>query len=119
MKQRAGLLIALGVLAFVSASIVTAFFAYRTFTTTGQRAVTVRTTEELSALKLLSSINRTMSIDQVHRTLGPPSEDVYLMAKWNRFGGSILSQARVYFAGERPAKVRWIKLGFFFYEKNL
>jgi hypothetical protein len=119
MKPRTVLLIAVGVLLFVSASSITVFFAYRTFSTTGQRAVARMNTEELTALKLLSSINRGMSTDQVYRTLGPPSADFYLLAKWNGFGGSALSQARVYFVDEHPIKIRWIKLGFFVYETRL
>lgn len=119
MKRRTALLVALSVLVFVSASGVTVFYAHRTFSTNGQRAVATMNAEELAALGLLSSINRGMSADQVYQILGPPSEDLYLMAKWNGFGGSALSQARVYFVSEHPIKIRWIKLGFFVYERKL
>lgn len=119
MKRRTALLIAIGALVFVSASSVTVFYAHRTFTSTGQRAVAAMNAEELAALELLSSINRAMSTDEVYRSLGPPSEDLYLIAKWNGFGGSVLSQARVYFVAGHPTKIRWMKLGFFVYERNL
>lgn len=119
MKRRNVLLIALGALVFVAASSVTVFFAYRTFSTTGQRAVAAMNHEERAAFGLLSSIDRRMSTEQVYARLGPPSEDLYFLAKWNGFGGSPLSQARVYFVGKHPRKIRWIKLGFFVYERNL
>ena len=119
MKRRTVLLIALGVLIFISASSVTVFYAHRTFSTNGQSAVATMNAEELTALGLLSSINRGMSTDQVYQTIGPPSEDLYLMAQWKGFGGSALSQARVYFVNQHPVKIRWIKLGFFVYEKTL
>jgi hypothetical protein len=119
MKRRTALFVVLGALIFISASGLTVFFAYRTFSTMDERAVTAMNAEELTALHLLSSVNRNMSSDQVFRTLGSPSEDLHFLAKWNGFGGSVLSQARVYFAGGRPTKVRWMKLGFFVYEKHL
>jgi hypothetical protein len=119
MKGRTWLLIGLGALVFVAASSATVFYAHRTFTTTGARAVAAMNAEERAALGRLYSINRSMNTDQVHRALGPPSEDLFLLAKWNGFGGSPLSQARVYFAGGHPAKIRWIKLGFFVYERRL
>jgi len=119
MKRRNVVLVALAVLMFISASGVMVYFAHRTFTTTGQRAVAMMNTEELAVLGKLSSIRRAMSTDQVYQALGPPSEDLFLLAKWNGFGGSPLSQVRVYFVDKHPIKFRWIKLGFFVYERNL
>ena len=119
MKRRTAFLVAALALIFVSASSVTVFLAHRTFTTTGQRAVQAMNAEELAALARLARINRAMSADQVYQALGPPTEDLYLLAKWNGFGGSALSQARVYFVDGHPAKIRWMKLGFFVYERNL
>lgn len=119
MKRRTGLLVALGVLVFISATGVTVYFADRMFSNMGEYAVTAMNAEELAALDRLSSIHRNMSMEQVHRMLGPPSEDLYFMAQWNGFGGSVLSQARVYFLNERPTKIRWMKVGFFVYEKKL
>jgi len=118
-KRRTVFLVALGALVFASASSLTVLFAHRTFSNTGSRAVAAMNAEERKALELLLSIDRGMSTDQVYRTLGAPSEDSYVFAKWNGFGGSALSQLRVYFSGEHPAKIRWMKLGYFVYEKNL
>ena len=119
MKRRTVLLVAGCVLVFIAGSSVTVYLGHRTFTTTGERAVAVMDAEERVALGRLSLINRTMSVEEVHRALGPPTQDVFVLAKWNGFGGSPLSQARVYFVDGHPTKIRWMKLGYFVYEKNL
>ncbi len=119
MKRRAVLLVAALALVFVAGTSVTAYLGHRTFTTTGERAVAAMGAEERAALARLSSINRTMSVEDVHRALGPPTEDLFVLSKWNGFGGSPLSQARVYFVDQHPAKIRWMKLGYFVYERNL
>lgn len=75
--------------------------------------------EERVAFAKLSSVTHEMNVSQVYETLGPPSEDIYFLAKWNAFGGSIFSQARVHFLDGHPSKIRWLKLGFFMYEKTL
>lgn len=75
--------------------------------------------EERGKLELLLSIKPTMNSEQVYEILGQPTDDLYLVAKWNGFGGSSLSQVRMYFADGHPRKVRWIKIGFFAYEKNI
>ena len=53
MTRRSALLIAVGVLVFVSASSVAVFYAHRTFTTTGQLAVEVMNPEERAALAIV------------------------------------------------------------------
>lgn len=119
MKRRNVALIGLGVVIFIVASGIAVFFAHRTFSTTGQQAVAAMNHEERTALQRISSIHRMMSARQVYATLGPPSDDLYFLAKWNGFGGSPLSQVRVYFVDQHPRKIRWIKLGFFLYERKL
>lgn len=119
MKRRTVLLVAVLVLVFIGGSSVTLYLGHRMFTTTGARAVAAMDVEERAALARLMSINKRMSIEDVHQTLGSPTEDVFVLAKWNGFGGSPLSQVRVYFVGGHPAKLRWMKLGYFVYEKNL
>lgn len=119
MKRRNVLLIAFVLLVFAAGTGAAGYFVYRTVSTTGQQAVAMMNGEERAALGLLSSIDRNMSADQVYQKLGPPSEDLYLQARWNGFGGSPLSQARVYFIDGHPRKIRWIKLGYFVYERNL
>ena len=95
------------------------YFMHRSVTTSGEQAVAMMSAEELKSMELLSSINRGMNREHVYRTLGPPSEDLHVLGKWNGFGGSDLSQTRVYFVDEIPLRIRWIKLGYFMYEKNL
>jgi len=119
MARRNLLYFFLGGLLLIAATCVAVFYADRMFSTTDQQAVAAMNAEELAALKRLSSIDGGMSSEQVFRTLGSPSEDLFFIAKWNGFGGSILSQARIYFVDGRPAKIRWMKLGFFVYERNL
>lgn len=119
MKRRTVLLIAIVVLVFAAGLGAAGYFVYRTVSITGEQAVAAMNGEERAALARLSSIDRNMSADQVYETLGPPTEDLYLQARWNGFGGSPLSQARVYFIDGHPRKIRWIKLGYFVYEKNL
>jgi len=109
----------MGALVFIPATGATVYLFDRMLSNTGEHAVTAMNAEELAALRLLSSVNRNMSADQVFRVLGPPSEDLYFLAKWNGFGGSPLSQARIYFINDRPTKIRWMKVGFFVYDKNL
>jgi hypothetical protein len=119
MKRRAVLLIAIVVLVFAAGVGAAGYYVYRTVSNTGQQAVEMMNGEERAALKLLSSIDRNMTAEQVYEKLGPPTEDFYLQARWNGFGGSPLSQARVYFIDGHPRKIRWIKLGYFVYERNL
>ncbi len=119
MKTRTALAVAAGVLVLASAAAVAAFYGYRTVTTTGEHALQVMDAEERTALQALSKLDRTMSAEQVQALLGEPSEDRYVLATWNGFGGSALSQARVYYVERHPRKVRWIKLGGFVYEKDL
>ena len=119
MKRRNVLILAASLLVFVAASGAAVYLAHRTFTTTGEGAVAVMSAEERDALARLSRINRRMTAEQVHEVLGPPTEDILVLAKWNGFGGSPLSQVRVYFVGDNPAKIRWMKLGYFVYERNL
>ena len=119
MKRRDAVLLGLGAIVFVLGSSLAVFFGHRTFSTNGERAVATMNAEELTALRQLLVIDRRMSTEDVYLALGPPSDDLYVYAKWNGFGGSALSQARVYFIGGHPTKVRWMKLGYFVYERNL
>jgi hypothetical protein len=111
------LLVAVPVLAGASAAGV--YYIDRTVSTTGERAVQAMNAEERAALRGVLALHRGMTAEEVFRMLGPPSDDLGLVAKWNGFGGSGLSQARVYFLDGRPVKVRWMKLGSFVYERNL
>jgi hypothetical protein len=119
MNRRSAIAVALVVFVFIATGVIASICLYRTLTTTGQLAVEAMNSEERTALAQLSSVNRDMSAAQVYQALGPPSEDYFLMAKWNAFGGSIFSQARVYFVNGHPSRIRWLKLGFFMYETAL
>lgn len=119
MKMRTAPAIAGAVLVLAGAGGVASFYVYRTVTTTGEAALEVMDQEERTALLALSKLDRRMSAEQVQALLGEPTEDRYVLATWNGFGGSTLSQARVYYVAGHPRKVRWIKLGFFVYEKDL
>ena len=119
MNMRTALAVAGGVLALASAAAVAGFYGYRTVATTGEAALQAMDAGERTALQTLSKLDRAMSAEQVQALLGEPSEDRYVLATWNGFGGSALSQARVYYAERHPRKIRWIKLGYFVYEKDL
>jgi len=119
MKKSNFLLLVLLIIVFSGLAGVTGFIGYRTISNTGQLAVSMMNEEGRAELELLSSIKPTMNPEQVYEKLGLPSQDLYLVAKWNGFGGSSLSQMRVYFAGGHPRKIRWIKIGFFSFESDL
>ena len=70
-------------------------------------------------LERVASIHKGMAAPQVYAVLGEPTSDLYLVAKWDGFGGSRLSQLRVYFYDGHPQKIRWMKLGYFVYERHL
>jgi len=115
-KRNQFVLIALLVIAVLGGA---GYFTYRTFSTTGDGAIAMMNKEEGHALERLLTIDPAMRADEVFGILGQPTDDLYVMAKWNGFGGSGLSQARVYFAHGHPRMIRWIKLGAFVYEKRL
>lgn len=113
------LAITLGLLVLGTVSGVTLFFAYRTLTTGGQEAVAVMNAEERAAYARLSTLAVSMSSAQVYERFGRPSDNLYLMAKWRGYGGSPLSELRIYFSEDHPRKIRWLKLGYFSYERRL
>lgn len=119
MKRQSAVRIALAAFALLAVGVMGSTCLYRTFTTTGQQAIEAMNSEELAALAQLSTVTRDMNADQVYETLGPPDEDYFLLAKWNAFGGSVLSQTRVVFVNGHPSRIRWMKLGFFMYETSL
>ncbi len=114
------LTIAIVILFLIPATGFFGFYSYRTFATTGEKAIAVMTPEELTVLEKVSQIDKNMNAEEVFRILGEPTEDLLVIAKWNGMGGSSLSQGRVYFR-VRDGKVRefrLIKLGYFFYVIN-
>lgn len=119
MTSRKFLLIALAGLAFLAAAATTSWLAWRMVAHTGALAVQQMDAGEREALQRLAGLRRDMTSADVYRVLGEPTEDLVLLAKWNGYGGSPLSQARVYFLDDHPVRVRWLKLGCFVYEQDL
>jgi hypothetical protein len=116
-KQK--LIAAAVIVAFAGAA---AFFGYhglQTFSHTGEDAATQMTPGERDWLARIGRLHKGMSVADVQKLLGEPSSDVLVAAKWDGFAGSRLSQLRVYFHEGQPRRVRWIKLGYFLYEKDL
>jgi hypothetical protein len=85
----------------------------------GDDAVAQMNTEERESLRRVEQLSRSMKPAEVCAILGEPTSGVLGLAKWDGFGGSSLSQLRIYFFDGQPRKLRWMKLGYFVYEKNL
>ncbi|MBK9394361.1 MAG: hypothetical protein IPN40_10895 [Uliginosibacterium sp.] len=62
-----------------------------TVTTRGEQAVRAMDAEERAAFAQLSLITREMRADQVYQVLGPPSEDLILVAKGTNTGNNLQS----------------------------
>jgi hypothetical protein len=84
----------------------------------GDQAVSQMSPEEQDWLRRVTRIERTTTPAEVYRTLGEPSSELFGLAKWDEFAGSSLSQLRVYFIDGQPRKIRWMKLGYFVYERE-
>lgn len=119
MKTTQRLLVGLVIVAVVCGAAAFGYLGFETVNYTGERAIAQMNSEELAALKRVALIHAAMDAAQVYAVLGDPTADVLLVAKWENFGGSRLSQLRIYFYDGHPRKVRWFKLGYFVYEKEL
>ena len=119
MKVKQALLITAIVAAVGLATAIMGVLAWKTISHTGAEAVGQMSSEELDWLNRITRIQSTMGEAQVYEILGNPTSDMFGFAKWNGFGGSHLSQLRIYFLDGHPKKVRWIKLGYFVYETDL
>ncbi len=95
------------------------YLVWNTQSNTGGRAIARMNPEERKALKRIELVRPTMTAERVYEVLGEPTSEILAVAKWDGFGDSQLSQLRVYFSEGHPRKVRWLKLGYFLYEKNL
>ena len=119
MKTKQALSIALIVVAVAGGVAALGYVAWNTVSRTGAQAVDRMNPEERELLRRISLVRSTMSAAQVYEILGEPTSDFFQLAKWDDFGGSQLSQLRIYFFDGHPRKVRWLKLGYFFYENDL
>jgi len=117
-KIKRALLISAIVAAVVSAAAISGVLAWRTISHTGADAVGRMNSEEREWLNRIVHIRSSMGAEQVYEILGTPTTDMFGFAKWNGFGGSQLSQLRVYFSDGHPTRIRWIKLGYFIFESD-
>ena len=119
MKIKQALSVALIVVAIAGGVAVLGYLSWNMMTHTGARAVDQMNAQERELLKRVALVRSTMSMEQVYKILGEPTSDLFQLAKWDGFGGSELSQLRIYVVDGHPRKVRWAKLGYFFYDKDL
>jgi hypothetical protein len=118
-KTKQALSVALIVVAVASGVAALGYVTWNMMKHTGAHAVDQMNPEERELLKRVALVRSTMSMEQVYGILGEPTSDLFQLAKWDGFGGSELSQLRIYIVDGHPRKVRWAKLGYFLYEANL
>jgi hypothetical protein len=93
---------------------------YRTVSTQGEAAIAAMTETDRRWLAKVDAIRPGMTYAEVEALLGEPDrEDVAGLRPTWEVDGSALNQIAVYFWEGRAIKVRWIKVGRFFYEKVL
>src|SRR5688572_13299343 len=97
MKVKQALVITAIVAAVGLATAIMGVLAWKTITHMGAEAVGQMSSEEVEWLNRVTRIRSTMDAAQVYEILGEPTSDMFGFAKWNGFGGSQLSQLRVYF----------------------
>jgi len=94
--------------------------AYWTVSTQGEAAIAAMTDDDRRWLAKLEALHAGMSYADVETLLGEPDrEDIAGLRPTWAVDGSPLNQIAVYFWDGRAVKVRWIKVGHFFYEKVL
>jgi hypothetical protein len=119
MNIKQALSTALIVVAIASGMAALGYATWNMMSHTGARAVDRMNAQERESLKRVALVRSTMSMEQVYKILGEPTSDLFQLAKWDGFGGSELSQLRIYVVDGHPRRVRWMKLGYFFYDKDL
>lgn len=91
----------------------------KTSRTRGEDAVARMNDAEREFLSNLETISATSTLESVTAILGPPDRPCAgVRPSWIAPGGSARSQVAVYFIGEGPFKVRWMKIGEFTWERN-
>jgi hypothetical protein len=117
-RNRRQLAIALALVVVLGAA--AAFVVYRTISTQGEAAIAAMSEADRRWLAKVEKLHGGMSYDDVQALLGEPDrEDIAGARPTWEVGGSQLNQIAVYFWEGQPVKVRWIKVGVFFYEKRL
>ena len=118
-KTKQAIVIALVVVLIVCGGTAFGCLTWNTIRHAGDQAVAQMNSDEREWLKRVTLIHPAMNAEQVYKVLGEPTSDILLLAKWDGFGGSQLSQLRIYFFDGHPRRIRWLKLGYFMYEKDL
>jgi hypothetical protein len=113
------LIVAAVVTVFLCGAAFALYLGYQTFSHMGEDAVAQMSGGEREWLARVGKLHRGMSAAEVERLLGEPSVDMVLAAKWDGFAGSRLSQLRIYYHDGQPRRLRWMKIGYFVYEKDL
>jgi hypothetical protein len=117
-RNRRHLLIAAALLVALAAGGATVL--YRTVSTQGEAAIAAMTEADRRWLAKVELIRPGMTYAEVEALLGEPDrEDLAGLRPTWEVDGSALNQIAVYFWEGRVVKVRWIKVGRFFYEKVL
>ena len=97
-----------------------AFVVYRTVATHGEAAIAAMTDADRRWLAKVETLHGRMSYAKLEALLGEPDrEDIAGVRPTWAIDGSPLNQVAVYFWEGRAVKVRWIKVGYFVYEKVL
>jgi len=117
-RNRRHLAIALALLAVLVGAAATV--AYWTVSTHGEAAIAAMTDADRRWLAKVETLRGGMSYEDVETLLGEPDREDLAGARptW-AVDGSPLNQIAVYFWEGRAVKVRWIKIGYFVYEKTL
>lgn len=95
------------------------YLVWSTFSHTDDQAIAQMNAEERELLARIERVHSRMNAEQVYEILGEPTTDLFLVAKWEGAGGSRFSELRMYYFDGRPRRIRWLKLGYFMYEKDL
>jgi hypothetical protein len=117
-RNRRHLAIALALVVLLAGGAAAVF--YRTLSTQGEAAIAAMTDADRHWLAKVEALRAGMSRAEVEALLGEPDRDDLTGARptW-AVDGSPLNQIAVYFREGRAAKVRWMKAGYFVYEKAL
>jgi hypothetical protein len=117
-RNRRHLAIALALVVALGAAAALVF--YRTFSTQGEAAIAAMTDADRRWLAKVETLHGRMGYAEVATLLGEPDrEDIAGLRPTWEVDGSPLNQIAVYFWDGRAVKVRWIKVGYFVYEKVL
>jgi hypothetical protein len=119
MNSRQKIVVALVVSVLVCGASVAGYLIVNSLNHSGEQAVALMNAEERQWLERIGQIRQEMDTAEVHAVFGEPTSDIILLAKWDGFAGSKLSQLRIYFSDGHPTRILWFKLGSFMYERDI